>query len=103
MFHRTHTLKSTRLKERRRKIIVGKAVLSFLSVLGLLWLVFWLAGLPAITILTIEVSGTVSVSSSNVASSTEKFLAGYYCFTIPRVNFFFYPKKSRTKNENVSA
>ena len=83
MFHRTHTLKSTRLKERRRKIIVGKAVLAFLSVLGLLGLVFWLAGLPAITIRTIEVSGTVSVSSSNVARSTEKFFSGHYFFYFP--------------------
>lgn len=98
MLGRSHTLKSARLKERRRKIVIGKIVLGCISAGGLWGLVFWLAGLPVIIIRGVEVWGTVSVSSEAIAASAEKFLSGRYLFTVPRANIFFYPKELITKN-----
>ena len=98
MLGRSHTLKSARLKERRRKVVIGKIVLGCISAGGLWGLVFWLAGLSAITIRGVEVWGTVSVSPDSVAASAEKFLSGRYLFTVPRASIFFYPKELITKN-----
>ena len=98
MLGRSHTLKSARLKERRRKIIIGKVILAIMSAGGLWGLVFWLAGLPAITISAIEVRGTVSVSSEAITASAEKFLSGRYLFTVPHANILFYPKRSITRD-----
>ncbi len=94
MLSRSHTLKSARLKERRRKVIIGRAVLALFGAGGLWGLIFWFTGLPVFTIKTIEVEGTVSVSPSDIASSTEKFMTGRYWFTVPRANVLFYPKKT---------
>lgn len=92
MFGRSHRLKSARLRERRRKVIIGKIVL-ILFCAGVLWgLIFWLTGLSAITINVVSVSGAVVVPPSDIASSTEKFLVGRYFFTVPRSNILFYPK-----------
>lgn len=46
------------------------------------------------TVRVVKVSGTVAVSPSAIASSTEKFLTGRYLFTVPRANVLFYPKRS---------
>lgn len=98
MLGRSHTLKSDRLRERRRKIFIGKIVL-ILSGVGVLWcLVFWLTGLSVITINAVSVGGAVSVSPLAVASSTRNFLTGRYLFTVPRSNILFYPKESIAEN-----
>ncbi|MDO8483183.1 MAG: hypothetical protein Q7S86_05205 [bacterium] len=98
MLGRSHTLKSARLKERRRKVVIGKIVLSVICVGGLWGLIFWLAGLSAITIRGVEVWGTVSVSAEALVTSAEKFLSGRYLFTIPRANILFYPKEIITQD-----
>ena len=98
MLRRSHTIKSVRFRERRRKILIGKVVLVILGA-GVLWgLVFWLTGLPVITISAVSVSGNVSVSPYSIASSTRDLLTGRYWFTVPRSNILFYPKESIIKN-----
>lgn len=64
----------------------------FFCVSALWGLTFWLTGLPAVTIDTVEVVGVVSMSPSAVASSTHNYLSGRYWFTVPRANILFYPK-----------
>jgi hypothetical protein len=92
-----NNLKSARLKERRRKIVVGKIFITVFCVAGLWSLTFWLSGLPSVTISGVEVSGTVSESASVVASTTESFLVGRYFYTVPRANILLYPRASIEK------
>lgn len=98
MLRRSHTFTSARLQKRRRKIIIGKVVAALLCAGGLWGLVFWLSGLPAITIRDVQIQGAVSVSSTELASTTAQFLKGRYFFTVPKANIFFYPKNAIERN-----
>ncbi len=101
MIGHSRTLQSARLKDRRRKIIIGKIALGIIGGVSLWSLIFWASSLPSVTIERIEVEGTVSLSKEAIASSTREFLLGRYFFTVPRGSIFFYPKV--TIRENLQA
>jgi len=94
MLGRSNTLKSARLRGRRRKAVIGKAVIVFCVVIVLWALVFWLSGLSQVTVKSVEVEGNASMSSSAIASTTVGFLSGRYYFTVAKSNAFFYPKET---------
>ncbi len=99
---RSHTLKSARLKERRRKVFIGRIVIAVFC-LSVLWgLVFWLSNLPSVNISDIVVSGNISVQSPDVVAEAQKFLAGRYFFTVPKASIFFYPESAILKDVNDS-
>lgn len=98
MLSRSNTFKSARLKEKRRKIIIGKIAVTVFC-LGSLWgLIFWLSNLPAVTIKDISVSGNVSVFSQDVVADAQKFLSGRYFFTVPKSSILLYPKSAIEKD-----
>ena len=88
-----HNLKSGRLKARRKKAIIGRAVFTVICALSLWELIFWASGLKAFIIRDIEVVGATSIAESDVKNLAQKFLAGRYFFTIAKSNIFLYPRK----------
>lgn len=97
---RSHTLKSARLKERRRKVFIGRIVVTVFCVSVLWGLVFWLSNLPTVTISDIVVSGNISVQSQDIVAEAQKSLTGRYFFTVPKASIFFYPKGAILKDVN---
>lgn len=98
MFGRSHRLKSARLKEKRRKVIIDKTIIVLFCAVGLWFLIFWLSGLSAIMVRNVEVEGAVYLLPEDIAATASGFLTGRYFFTIPRASIFFYPKKNIEQN-----
>ena len=94
MFGRSHRLKSARLREKRRKVVIGKTIIALFCAVGLWFLVFWLSGLPAINIRNVEGDGTIYLFPEDIAATASGFLTGRYVFTVPRSSIFFYPKNN---------
>lgn len=86
-----------RLRDRRRKRLrvrlIALGVLIVLCVAGCAYAV----RLPAITISTVNVTGTELVSADAVKSLAEQKLTGSYAYLIPRANAFFAPLPSIQK------
>lgn len=94
MLSRKHNFKSSRLRARRRRAAVSRAVFALVSLATLWGFLFWFSSLGAFTVRNLEIKGVVSVSPSDLAKAAQKFLAGRYFFTVSRANIFFYPKSA---------
>ena len=92
MISRSQSFKSAKLQKRRRTVVIGHIVFYALLLAGLWGFAFESLALPPINITEITVSGSLSLSPSEIVSVSEKLLSGRYFFTIPRTNIFFYPK-----------
>jgi hypothetical protein len=90
---RTHNLKSARLVAKRRKILVGKLLITLVSVGLIWWLLFYVSHLKTFLIDNVEVSGNVTLSQTEIQGLASGFLTGDYFFTFPKSGIFFYPKK----------
>jgi len=97
MYGRTHNLKSTRLAKRRRRAFVGRAFFAIFCLAGIWGAIYLLAGLKAITISNLDVSGAVSVPPAQITATAQPFLEGRYFSTVPKANIIFYPKSEIEK------
>ncbi len=92
------TYKSEKLKKMRRRVATVRSVFFLSCGFGIWLFVFWLFGLPSLTIHNLEIVGNVSLSVRDIATATNKFLTGRYFFTVPKESIFFYPKSAIAKS-----
>lgn len=94
MLGRSRTLKSARLRGKRRKMIIGKTVIIFVLVVVFWILAFWMSGMPQFTVNNIFVEGNSSVSSAEIEGVAKELLSGRYYLTVSKSNVLFYPRKA---------
>lgn len=93
MYRRKSILKHSRSHNRRRKLFVGKAILSFFF-LGLLFLVvFYFLNAPVMAITGVKVDGAGYTSATLLESKVKDELQGKYGHLISRANSLFFPRQ----------
>ncbi|OGG54833.1 hypothetical protein A3D62_02235 [Candidatus Kaiserbacteria bacterium RIFCSPHIGHO2_02_FULL_49_11] len=92
MFRRHIRPRSSRLVERRRRLLLFRfgGALALVGILvGLLW---WGATRPALQIQDIAVSGNEVVTADEIKSIAGRVLSGTYFFLFPKSNTLWYPQ-----------
>lgn len=82
-----------RLKDRRRRLMWVKVAAGSSVVAVSLAFIWYVGHLPALTISSVEVSGTNSVSSDSVKILVSEKLQGSYAYIIPHNNSLVFPEQ----------
>ncbi|OGI74427.1 hypothetical protein A3D42_01045 [Candidatus Nomurabacteria bacterium RIFCSPHIGHO2_02_FULL_41_18] len=98
------------LKKKRRMILGTKIALAALAFLVLLWILAYVARLPAFNISEIKISGEKAVDTESITEVVEKNLKTKHLWIFPKSNFLLLPKNQIKKElmvefsrlENVS-
>lgn len=87
------TLRSSKLKKRRRKIFAVKFIGILLLLIAVAFLLSWASKMSAIQIAEIQVSGNVTISKDEIMGFAKKEMSGKYLILFSKNNIFLYPKK----------
>ena len=93
MIRNNPTLKPSKLRRRRRKILAVKILFVFLLIVGLIFLLSWLSKISAIQITNIKVSGNSSVSEDEIKNLITEETSKKYLLLFSQNSLFLYPRK----------
>lgn len=87
------TLRSSKLKKRRRKIFAVKFIGILLLLIAVVFFLSWMSKISAIQITEIEVFGNVTISKNEIIDFVKKETSGKYLMLFSKNSVFSYPKK----------
>ncbi len=86
------------LKRSRRKIFLGKILLSIISIFLVLTCLAYISRISSLNISEIEIIGNKMVDTEKIKAVAQQEIAGNYLWFFPKTNILIYPKNN-IKNE----
>lgn len=92
--HNNSTLRPSKLRKQRRKILVVKLAGVLLLLIIIVFLLSWLSKILTIQIVDVEVSGNAMISKEEIIDFVKKETSGKHFMLFSKNSIFLYPKKT---------